>query len=162
MINEEYCECCGQKKGYASKISRGHVVTLRAMERKVREKGSNIVNMKVELLEDGRIDVTQYGNRTHMEKLGLIIHVETGNFRITTRGWNFLKGLPVPAGVIVKKATKDEGSRTIGTLEETVTIEKFKKKGEYWDIPNYEIRHGKVYAEDPTQTQGANAQPSFL
>ena len=161
-INEQYCECCSQKIGYASKISRGHVVTLRAMAQKIKEKMNNVINMKVELLEEGRIDVTQYGNRTHMEKLGLIIHVDTGNFRITRRGWDLLNGPQVPAGVIVAKATKTQGSRTVGVTEEMVTISKFQKPGEYWEVPGVEIRHGQVYASDPTQTPRGDAERSIL
>lgn len=112
-----------------------------------------VINMKKELVEPGLITVTQFGNRSHMEKLGLIAHLEVSNYCLTRKAMAFLQGEPIPREVVVKKSAKGKtgASKTVQHSTETCTIHDFMDKGEYWIVPGFEIQEGRVIPKGPNQ-----------
>lgn len=147
-MNDEHCHACGQRiTGYRSAVSRGVADTLKKIYAFVLEKGLNVVHIEKELVQAGRITGNAGGNaQGHMVRLGLLAHIENepGNYAITTKGVEFLNGTPIPKWVRVAKATKDKGSHIVEHAEETCTIRDFDRKGEYWEIPGFEIKEGRI------------------
>ena len=143
---DEYCPHCYQKiGGYQSSVSKGVVETLKRIYGVVEKKGLNIVHIEKEMVQEGLLTGNQAGNKTHMVRLGLLAHIEgePGNYALTTKAVNFLNGEPIPRRVKVEKATAKGGSRTVSHSEEMCTIRDF-KGGEYWIVPGFEIREGRI------------------
>lgn len=145
-LDQEYCPHCGQKLGYKSAISRGTVEVLKKISRVVDEKGINAVHIEKEMVQKGILTGNQGRNCTHMVRHGLLAHIEgkAGNYCITRKGMGFLRGEAIPKFITVSKANQNEGSRTVDHGEEMVTIRQFSKSGEYWEVPNFDIREGQV------------------
>lgn len=145
-MTDEYCDHCGQRMGYRSAVSKGLVRMLETIADAIEEKGVNVLNVKKELVDTGKLTVNQYTNKSHLVRLGLLFCVEgeVGNFGLTSKAMGFLKGERIPREAVVEKATKDRGSRTVETSEETCTIHDFMEKGEYWIVPGFDIREGRV------------------
>lgn len=145
------CQSCGQRLGYRSAVSRGTVVTLEKVKDFVEKKGINAVHIEKELVQQGILTGNQGGNaKGHMVRLGLLAHVgEPGNYCLTTRALEFLAGAPIPKEVVVRKRTEAEGSHTEEPSAETCTIGQFRKKGDYWEVPGFEIREGRVIETTP-------------
>jgi len=116
------------------------------MWRAIDEKGINAIHIEKELVQRGKLTGNQGRNCIHMTKLGLIAHIkdEPGNYCITTKGADFLNGKEISKSVTVKKRTESEGSRTTEHSNEMCTIHDFQGKGEYWEIPGFEIREGRI------------------
>lgn len=145
-MKDEHCPHCGQRMGYRSSVSRGTADVLKMIFKKVTEKDTNAVHIEKELVQTGRLTGNQGRNCTHMVRLGLIAHIkgEPGNYCLTNKGIDFLNGLPIPKYVTVEKRTAGHGSRTVTHSEETCTIKDFNRKGEYWEVPGFEIKEGRV------------------
>lgn len=148
--NPHVCASCGQTTAYRSAMSRGIVITLQTIREYIEEKGVNAVHLEKELVQTGRLTGNQKGNAAaHMVRLGLLAHLdEPGNFCLTERAMRFLAGMPIPREAFVAKRTEHKGSHTIETSEETCTIKDFRKDGDYWTVPGFEIRSGRVMQGD--------------
>lgn len=128
-------------------MSRGLRDTLRAVARFVEKKGINVAHMQKELVAEGYITPNQAANLwTHGIRLGIVAHVEgePANYLITKRGFDFLNGEAIPKYAYSSKRTKEQGTRTTSTSEEMCVATDFNKKGEYWEVPNFEIQQGRV------------------
>ena len=145
------CHACGQRIGYRSAVSRGTVVTLQKIRDFVEDKGVNAVHIEKEMVQAGKLTGTQMGNaKGHMVRLGLLAHVgEPGNYCLTDMAMKFLAGAPIRKEVTVKKRTEDKGSHTVEGSVETCVIGDFRKKGDYWEVPGFEIRSGSVIRHAP-------------
>lgn len=132
--------------GYRSGVSRGTVKVLKMIFKKVAEKDTNAIHIEKELVQRGFLTGNEGRNCTHMVRLGPIAHVEgePGNYCLTRKGVDFLNGNPIPKYVTVAKRTESHGSRTVTHSEETCVIQDFNKAGEYWEVPGFEIKEGRV------------------
>jgi len=149
--NANICHACGQRIGYRSAVSRGTVVTLQKIRDFVEDKGINAVHIEKEMVQVGKLTGTQMGNaKGHMVRLGLLAHVgEPGNYCLTSMAMAFLAGAPIRKEVTVKKRTEEKGSHTVESSAETCTIADFRKKGDYWEVPGFEIHSGSVIRHAP-------------
>jgi len=153
-IEHAFCESCGQRIGYRSTVSKGIVKILEKVAEAIEEKGINVIHVRKELVDTGKMSLTQHNNLTHLTRLGLLANVdgEVGNYLITAKGMHFLNGGRIPREVTVQKATKDKGSHVIDRSDETCSIHDFMGKGEYWIVPGFEIREGRII-KNITQNQ---------
>lgn len=138
---------CGQSIGTFYSMSRGLRDSLRAMSRFIEKKGINVAHMHKELVAERYLTTSQATNLwTHGVRLGVVAHVEdeTGNYLITNRGFAFLNGEPIPKYAMATKRTRVKGTRTIETSVEKCVASDFNKKNEYWEVPGFEIREGRV------------------
>lgn len=142
----EVCTCCGQSTTYVLPIDNGAVTILKAVARAIGDKGINCVHVNKELV--GKyltpLDMT---NMTRPRAHGLIAKVKgdgmKGNYLLTTKGAQFLRGERVPKYALMSKV---EGHQ-IGYLEpdiHTVTINDFLAPGQKWEGIGYEIVEGRV------------------
>ena len=143
------CECCGQSMEYILGLDKGTAHIVKQFARFISEKGINIANPNHELKNTWLTDV-EVGNITRATAHGLLARVDgdTGNYALTNKGQDFLRGSVVPKYAIMSKVDK----RQIGYLEEyTVTVHELDK---YWEGINYEIKQGRVIknldGENPT------------
>ena len=138
----EICEHCGQTETYILGLDHGTVDIVRAIAKKIGEKGINIVHPRKENV----LTNTQWCNIARPRFHGLIAAVKgkRGNFLLTKKGAAFLRGETVPRYAIVSKV---EGHQ-IGYFEQEnnkVTISDLLAKGEYWEGIGYDIVDGEVF-----------------
>lgn len=145
--NPEMCECCGQSKTYLLAIDPGTVKILRAVARAIGIKGVNVVHAHKELLADGYITANERSNISRPRAHGLIAKVKgesmRGNYCLTKKGADFLRGARVPKYAIMSKA---EGHQ-MGYFEPdefSVTMTEVMRSEEYWEGINYTIESGQV------------------
>lgn len=102
--NNGHCSRCSQTiKIYRYKINKVHATFLKAMAKKVSESGHNDVDIsEIGLSYSTRSQVTK------MRQHGLIARVKNdsgkqtaSHWLITNKGWDFLKGKPIPQIVVV-------------------------------------------------------------
>ena len=146
--NEEVCTLCGQSITYLLPIDRGTVDILVAVVKCIEKKGMNCVHLTKEVLAQGFFKTPhQSGNITRPRAHGLVAPVKgdhlKGNFCVTDKGLDFLRGEKIPKYAILSKKDK----RTLGYFEPetlTVQIDQFRKGDDYWEGVGFEIRAGKV------------------
>lgn len=143
---QEVCPHCGQSTTSAYTVSRGLRNSLRSMARFIEKKGINIAHMQKELVALGYVTPNQAANLwTHGVYTGLIAHAdEPCNYVITTKGFDFLAGGAVPKHAFVSKRTDNKNTKVISHSVETCTASDLDKKGECWEVLNYEVTEGKV------------------
>lgn len=148
------CECCGQSLYTTSKLSKGNAEMMISIQKFIGQKGINVFHPKKELLDGSFITANQRGNISHLGNHGLIAkHHEAGNWVLTTKGLDFLKGVPVKKTAVIEKSSKT----TVGylTSDGFVTIQELMKSQPYWDVHNFEVKDGKViYENRESATQG--------
>jgi predicted transcriptional regulator len=140
----EECGCCGQSTTYALAIDKGTVEIVKQIALFIEKKGINVVHPRKELEGNG-LSSNQVGNLTRPRSHGLIAKVkgEAGNYCITEKGLDFLKGKTVPrVAIMSKKDGVQVGYHEPDTNLCTVTD--FNSDGEYWEGVNYEIREGRI------------------
>lgn len=144
--DDNVCGACGQRLGYKSSMSKGIVAVLKLVMQKVEEKGLNVVHIEKEMVQTSILTGNQGRNATHMVRLGLLAHIdgETGNYCLTRKAMEFLNGDPVPKWVEVSKRREGEGSRTVAHSDETCVVSDFAGKNEYWEVPGFEIKEGRI------------------
>ena len=112
--NPEKCECCGQTTTYLLPIDKGSVEILQKIATAIRTKGINCVHLAKEKV----LTHSELCNIIRPRFHGLVAHVEgegmKGNFCLTRKGLDFLKGARIPRLAIVSKAE----SRTIGYFDQ--------------------------------------------
>ena len=144
---EEKCDCCGQTTTYIIGIDKGTVDILKGVAKAIGRKGINCVHVNRELVVDGDLTPIQMTNMSRPRSHGLIAKVKgemkKGNYLLTRKGSQFLKGGRVPKYAVMSKVTGHQ----IGYHEpnkHNVIISDFKGKGEYWEGVNYTIERGEV------------------
>lgn len=140
----EVCECCQQSTTYLLAIDKGTVEIVKAIARFIGTKGINAVHPRKEM-EGTLLTSNQVGNLSRPRFHGLIASLEgeSGNYVLTTKGSDFLRGKVIPKYAIISKS---EG-RQIGYFEpekHRVSIHNFNNLGQYWEGINYEITEGRV------------------
>lgn len=116
----EKCSCCRQTLTYLVPVDKGTVEIVRAIAFAVQKKGINIIHPRREMevsghtYEDwenlsmqGLITSNQVGNLSKARFHGLIARVKDnpGNYCLTDKGLEFLRGEPVPKYAVVQKST---------------------------------------------------------
>lgn len=137
----EVCECCNQTTTYIYGVDRGTVDIVKRIARFIEKKGINVVHPR----KEGVLTTTQWSNLGRAKAHGLVAMVKgkRGNFLLTRKGSDFLRGKRIPKYAIMSKA---EGKQ-IGYLESekySVTVRDFDRFGEYWEGINYEVVEGEV------------------
>ena len=164
----EVCSHCGQSITYLSTIDQGAVDILRAMSVAIHRKQINVIHPRKEMetayaldnfremIKAGKITSNMTGNLSKARFHGLIAKIkgEPGNYCITSKGFQFLRGRIIPKYAIISKVTKDKDN--IGYyLEETekISIKEFTEDMEspYWEIINFDVISGRVISEVPIQ-----------
>lgn len=129
------CPACGQRLTYELELDRGTVAILTSIARFVKSKGINAVHLSKEMLKQGLLTHHQVGNISRPRFHGLVAKIkgETGNFGLTQKGLDFLRGEPISRTVIIKKAAgKGSPTHVIGHGDEQVMIGQVDKEwGEY-------------------------------
>lgn len=150
----ERCECCDQTTTYCVAIDRGSVNIIKKIARAIQKKGINCIH----LAKEGVLNHSELCNVIRPRFHGLVAHVDgdgmQGNFCLTRKGVDFLRGKPIPKYAIVSKAK----SQQIGYyLTEThyVTIDSFNTTDDYWEGVNFDIVEGRVISADSVPTQAS-------
>jgi hypothetical protein len=161
----QVCECCHQTTTYLLPVDRGTVDILYAIATAIYNKGINVIHPRKEMedkqtqyydvmIKMGKLTSNQVGNLSRPRFHGLIAKVRDnpGNYCLTKKGADFLKGKEIPRFAIISKS---EGHQ-IGYFEEeryTVTIKDFNESldSAYWEGINFDIVEGQIVKDLPIQ-----------
>jgi hypothetical protein len=158
----EKCGHCGQSLTYLLVVDRGTVDIVKAISVAIRRKGINVIHPRKEIeingrelsykemVTEGRLTSNQVGNLSRPGFHGLIAKVKghPGNYALTDKGMAFLRGASIPKFAIISKTSKCQ----IGywePLKYQCALKDFRPDQEYWEMPNWEIREGRVIKEMP-------------
>lgn len=154
----EKCSCCHQTTTYLLPVDRGTVDIVRALAAAIFRKGINIVHPRKEMenkltpgmdydlmIKEGMLTSNQVGNLSRPRFHGLIARVKDnpGNYCLTTKGAQFLRGSDIPRFAIISK----EKGHQIGYYmaeEYTVNIKDFAPDEKYWEGINFDIVEGRI------------------
>jgi hypothetical protein len=165
----EKCEHCGQTLTYLLPVDRGAVDILRSISVAVYRKNINVVHPRKEMeiklalskseyasmIRNGNLTSNQVGNLSRLRFHGLIAAIDgnPGNYCMTTKGAQFLKGRRIPRFAIISKAQ----GRQVGYYlpeEQTVTIKELVKYDDaYWEGINFDIIEGRIIKDLPITKQ---------
>lgn len=174
-FDREPCPNCGQNTVYLIALDRGTAIIVKALSTAIGKKGINIIHPTKEMeipgkswtidraIYNGELTSTQIGNFTRARVHGLIARVDDhpGNWCLTTKGSQFLKGESVPKFAIIKKTKHDDRSHKFDYFEkETLrtTFRELVKQEEFWTPIDFEIREGRIVKDIPKVAE----QGSFL
>jgi hypothetical protein len=165
------CECCEQTTQYPLALDRGTAKIVTAFAVKIREKGINVVHPTNEMerpkgearYREGTLTSNQIHNISRGRRHGLLAqvkkvggeHINRGNWCLTTKGADFLRGACVPRYSIVSKVTKHQE----GYFEPEkyqVTVQELLKETEEWDGFDFEIVAGEVIKALPKKADNQN------
>ena len=162
----EVCEHCKQTTTYLLPVDRGTVDIVKSIATAIRRKGINIIHPRKEMevssrtdldyktmVEEGILTSNQINNLSRPRFHGLIAKVKDnpGNYCLTEKGGQFLRGREIPRFAIVSKA---EGKQ-IGYYEELeyrVQLKDFAPDEEYWEGINFDIVEGRIVKDLPVIT----------
>lgn len=151
------CAACGQTTEYLVGLDKGAAYTVIAFYAAVRRKGLNCLHPAKEMLvmnrewtpercrDEGVITPQMRNDLKHAGAHGLIAKVrgEPGNWCLTRKGAEFLRGARIPKYAVLSKT---EGKQ-IGYWEpdgQNVTIADLLKSATFWDPGTFEIREGRI------------------
>lgn len=164
----EFCDHCRQQKTYLLPIDRGTTMLVQALARAIRLKGINCIHPGKEMqvlpkdwnynlaLFQGKLTLRQSNNLTRPRIHGLVAEVdgEPGNWCLTRKGGQFLRGEPVKRYAVVVKSTIDQGSHNGGYWgEEMVTVKDFTSDDVMWQGIDFEIIEGRIVTEPVIKKQ---------
>jgi predicted transcriptional regulator len=147
------CPHCGQSLTYELDIDKGSVETLKTISAFIKRKGRNAVHLTKELQGNG-LTSHQIGNISRLRFQGLVAKIEgeAGNYCLTRKGLDFLKGLSVPRTAIIKKGTENTPPHLLGYGDEMCQIKDFDKAWDgYWNASGYDIKEGRVIPPFPAK-----------
>lgn len=171
----EICECCGQAKTYLLPIDWGTALIVKAVASRIREKGINVVHPTKEMevpakdwnykraITEGVLTSTQIGNFTRARVHGLIARYkdEPGNWLLTRKGAQFLRGQRIPRLAIIRKARKLADDKTASHKEEyfmpeeqTCTVHEIMHHGSkypIWEGIDFDIVEGRIVQDLPAK-----------
>lgn len=153
----EVCACCQQTTSYVLSIDQGTVDILRSIANAIRRKGINAIHprdeMEVEsggpeLIDNGQLTSNQVGNLSRPRFHGLIAAIkgQPGNYCLTRKGVDFLRGADIPRIAIIDKITTSQIGYYLPDKYK-VKISDFDGTGPYWEGLGYEIQEGVVLTE---------------
>lgn len=164
-FNPRICTCCGQAETYPLPIDWGTAVIVKAVARAIRIKGINVIHPTKEMevpanewtydraINEGKLTSIQIGNFTRAKAHGLIAMYkkESGNWVLTSKGAQFLRGESIPK---IRVRKKQGVSREL-TQEEKywkpedyrITIHEILRRGSktpIWEGIDFDIREGRI------------------
>jgi DNA-binding PadR family transcriptional regulator len=176
MAKESYepekCELCTQTTTYILSIDRGTTVFLKAIARAIQIKGINIININKEMMVDardwsyekavreGKITANIRSNIRRLKAHGLVAKYledgkhNRGNYVLTRKGAQFLKGKRIPKHAICDKVTKSQVGYWLPSEEPEagyVSIDQVAKQTDFWEGINYDIQEGSVIIDTNPQ-----------
>lgn len=151
----ETCSHCGQTTTYPISVDRGTVDIVKQIARFIGRKGINAVHPRKEM-EGEYLTSNQVGNLSRARLHGLIARIkgESGNYLLTKKGSEFLRGESIPKVAIIKKAVKGVAIHNIGYFEPDeirCTISDFDETESYWEGINYKISEGRIIRDEAEQ-----------
>lgn len=119
----DICHDCGQSKTYLLPIDLGTCLIVQAFANAVKRKGINMIHphkemqvpngtWRIEHVNSGYLSSIQIGNMTRARVHGLLARVkgEAGNWVLTAKGKEFLKGGRIPRLAVIQKTVKGNTS----------------------------------------------------
>lgn len=166
------CEHCSQTTQYLMPVDRGAAIIVKAVAAAIRRKNENAVHpvreMEVPRKEwtydrarfEGVLPSSFIRNFSRVRFHGLIARVKgkPGFWCLTTKGADFLAGMPVEHYAIRGKATRHtEGYLIDPKTNEPyfVEISQLAKQGELWEGINFNIVDGQMIFNRPPSNQMA-------
>ena len=162
----EICTNCGQAETYLLPIDWGTALIVKAVAAAVRRKGINLIHPTKEMevpatewnydraVSEGVLTSTMIGNFTRARVHGLIARDrrEPGNWLLTRKGAEFLRGGSIPRLAVIRKTTKTEEGRShkeeyFMDDQYTCTIrdlEAMKKDAPKWEGIDFDIVEGRI------------------
>lgn len=155
----EVCPHCNQAITYLVPLSKGHCEVLKIFARAIAEKGINLINPTKELEKQGKISVTQLKSFSQIHFHGLLVpsREHKGNWLMTTKCSEFMKGKEIPKYAIVMKRNKATTKHTQGYFmpeKYTVTFRELINQGEYWEGINFTIEEGVIVKDAEQMNAG--------
>ncbi len=174
MENETYhptvCECCDQALDYRVGLSKGHVRLMAKFAAAIRAKGINAVVPSKELAT-GKwgipFTVTEMKALSQVRLHGLLAmsREHAGNWLLTTKGADFLRGRSIPRYALVLKRNKATSEHTTGYWEaerNMITAGELLKEGEYWRHIDFIVHESRIIYEKDLPKVGENKQGAML
>lgn len=166
------CGHCGQSETYVLAISKGVANIVRAFSVAIRNKGINIIHpakeMMVspkdwsvkEMLAVGCITPQMEKNMSFARAHGLIARVkdQTGNWCLTTKGAEFLRGREIPKYAVMSKVTKHQEGYFMPN-ELTVKVSDFLDDDPNWELIDYTIVEGRIIKDLKELKKEQNHEP---
>jgi len=167
----EVCDCCNQRTEYLLTLSKGIATIVKAVGAAIKNKGENVIHPAKEMQiqaedwtyqkahRDGKITSSHRGNFSNARIHGLLAKYEneSGNWVLTRKGGDFLRGEPVPKYAVVAKSTTEAGSHLKhywNAQDESVTIHDLTGDDmPRWEPVGFEIQEGSI-VEKPNYSQG--------
>lgn len=158
----EKCQCCGQSTTYLLPVDRGTVDIVKAISVAIYRKGINVIHPRKEMeskvsdydlmIREGMLTSNQVGNLSRPRFHGLIAKVKgnPGNYCLTHKGAQFLKGMSIARFAII---SKKEGHQIGYYMPEEcqVNIRDFAKDEQYWEGINFDIVEGHIVKDLPVK-----------
>lgn len=150
--NPPVCDSCHQSLTYLLPVDRGTFEIVKAIAVFIGQKGINRVHPRKEM-EGEYLTSNQVGNLSRARFHGLIARVrdEKGNYLLTRKGAQFLRGEAIPKYAIISKVDH----KNAGYFEEqklTVTVRDLIGKEERWEGINFTIEEGRVVRDLPPKS----------
>ena len=152
----ERCHCCNQTTTYLLPLDKGAVDIVKAIAVAIRKKGVNIIHprkeMEVEkkldyqtMIREGLLTSNQVGNLSKARFHGMIAHIKDnrGNYCLTTKGAEFLKGTDVPRFAIISKKDGHQIGYYI-EKEARCKVRDFDIVDQYWEGIDFIIKEGRI------------------
>jgi hypothetical protein len=156
QFKPESCACCGQTTSYVLSIDQGTVDILRSIANAIRRKGINAIHPRNEMETQGGGDLVTQGQLTSSQVCnlsrprfhGLIAAIkgQPGNYCLTRKGAEFLRGAEIPRIAVIDKMTVSQKGYHLPEKYK-VKISDFDGTGPYWEGLGYEIQEGVVLTE---------------
>lgn len=114
------------------------------------------------MIKEGMLTSNQVGNLSRPRFHGLIAHVKDnpGNYCLTHKGAQFLKGQEIPRFAIISKSENHQIGYYMAD-EYTVTVRDFAKDEEYWEGINFDIVEGRIVKDLPVKVAPEQNKLSF-
>lgn len=170
----EVCEHCGQAQTYLLPIDWGTALIVKAVAAAIRHKGINFIHPTKEMevpakewsyeraIRDGVLTSTQIGNFTRARVHGLIARhqSEPGNWLLTKKGAQFLRGQRVPRLAVIRKSRRTEDKARSHKEEyfepeaNTCTVHEIMHPGSkypVWEGIDFDIIEGRIVEDVPAK-----------
>lgn len=153
----EVCDHCTQQITYLIPINKGAVEILKAIAAAIRKKKINAVHPRKEMeigskkldhftmIAEGHLTSNMVGNLSRPRFHGLIARIkgQSGNYCMTRKGSDFLKGKSFPRYAIISKRL----GGNVGYWESEkyqVNVKEFTSDEELWEGIDFDIVEGKI------------------
>lgn len=169
MKNKKYtptkCECCGQTTDYEIKVDKGTATIVLAVYNAVRRLDRNQVHLTKDMearaedfesyqhmVSEGFMTSNMADNVLRAKYHGLVAQVEgggRGEYLITRKGAEFLRGKAIPRTAIVDKVSHSK--KTYLDLDDTITFSTAMRDAPWWDLNETAMAKVLGYSEHESE-----------